>query len=98
MRRPDEDQPRLVGELAVIAKEPFAGEQPVVFEALLRARRAEARRRGIELHLQRNGGIQGKQTEIYGGLKSTAMVHPFSLWHDAAAAETGNLGEELWAF
>jgi hypothetical protein len=31
MRRPDEDQPRLVRELAVVAKEAFAGEEPVVF-------------------------------------------------------------------
>ena len=37
-------------------KRPFAGEEPVVFEALLRARRAEARGRRVELHLQ-SGGV-----------------------------------------
>jgi hypothetical protein len=52
MRRAQKDQPCLPGKLAVVAKEPFAGEEAVVFETLLGARRAKARRRGIELHLQ----------------------------------------------
>ena len=37
---------------AVVAEQALADEQPVVLEALLRARGAEARRRGIELDLQ----------------------------------------------
>ncbi len=52
VRRSHDHQPGEPRELAVVAIEPLAGEETVVFDALLRARRAEARRRGIELNLQ----------------------------------------------
>src|SRR5262245_22278814 len=59
VRRAQHHEPCLAGKLAVVAKEPLASEEPVIFETLLRARRAKARRRGIELDLQRNGGHSG---------------------------------------
>ena len=52
MRRADDDQPGEVRELEIGAIAPLADEEPVVLQALLRARGAEARRGWIELDLQ----------------------------------------------
>src|SRR5947199_3228800 len=53
VRRTHEHEPALARELQVVAIAPLAGEKALAFEPLLRARRAEARRRRIELDLQR---------------------------------------------
>src|SRR5437764_200732 len=52
MRRPDQHEPGRTVESAVVAVEAFADQQAVVLEALLRARRAKARRGRIKLDLQ----------------------------------------------
>jgi hypothetical protein len=65
VRRAHEHEPRLAGKLAVVAVETAADEQPLVLEPLLRARRAEARGRRIELDLQgRRGQRENPEKEI----------------------------------
>ena len=53
MRRAHHHQPRETRKLQVVAIAAFADEEAVVLQALLGARGAEARRRRIELDLER---------------------------------------------
>src|SRR3954454_16374338 len=62
VRRPEDHKPALVGEYAVVAIKSFANEQPVILQALLRTRGAEAGDGGIELDLQRRcAHLDGKE-------------------------------------
>jgi hypothetical protein len=52
VRRANQHHPCLAREDPVVAEEAFSEEEPVVLEALLRARGAEPGRRRVELDLQ----------------------------------------------
>src|SRR5687767_10380384 len=52
MRGAHQHHPACAVELEIVAVATLTGEQPVVLESLLRARRAKTRRRRVELHLQ----------------------------------------------
>src|SRR5438093_8124706 len=74
MRRAHQNEPALPRKLEVVAIAPLAGEKPLVFEPLLRARRAEARRRRIELHLQWLGA-HSREEGCSGNGRGTAHTH-----------------------